>query len=290
MNHLKHYFVPASCYFFGGLLYFYIAKLFIRHYHLAGNSRAEVTIGTLITKAIVYIKRQDHILKGVGSVSSYKIKMLLAVLTVVFFLASLIIVFVFLVRKRQILKSVIIIPAVVGAYCLAFLPGIIENTGGVNVRTILGFYSLFFLFTVLLIASGVTDKIVSTGILGILSFTLSLFVLIMNGNELTQKAGNAIDNVWAKQVVYEIDKYQNESSQQIDFVYICDDGESQLCYMDINWARERILKIFDKNNVYIVSEMTPEEKSEFFKDKTWECFDADEQIVFEGNKAYVCAY
>ncbi|MCR5781389.1 MAG: glucosyltransferase domain-containing protein [Clostridia bacterium] len=287
---LKHYVAPAGCYILSGLSYFIIAKLLIKYLGIEGNVRADFTVQTLISKAVTYLTRQFYIWKGSGSIDSYKVKMLLASVTVGFFLVSLIYIVFRLIRKKQIAKSIVVFFALLTAYSLAFLPGIIESMPGVNVRTILGFYSIFFMFAGLCAASGDIPKAVYPPVIAVMTAVLCLFIFIMTGKELENKVGNTADNIWAKQIIYEIDRYQEENDVKIANVYICDDGDPQLNYMFIEWSRDGILKVFDSNNNYDVSEMTEEEQKRVFDNKTWEHFDADEQLVFDGDTLYVCAY
>lgn len=113
---------------------------------------------------------------------------------------------------------------------------------------------------------------------------------------------NALDTVYAKMIMNEIEKYEEQTGNVVYYFETIGDGYAP-AYYDESWIH------YDQINGRVIGQATrtlleavegrvfesrgdfPEDVyTEYFKDKDWDTFDLNEQLVIIGDTAYLCVY
>lgn len=227
-------------------------------------------------------------------------------LWVLVFLVALLCVLGYLLWKNRcgFASSLLVFLAFIGCYACVFAPHLFTNGVYPAVRTMFSFFSVFsFLCIIILyILHRNHKKLPMALIYAILAF------LIINTVKIQQVAAeqfavNIADRTEAVQVINAIDKYENATGNTIDTIAYRSDAQRSRTYPGItntfldfgrradaaSWAVVNRLSYYSGKSYTQIS-MSKEEYSLHFPEKDWYVFDAEEQLVFEGNVMYWALY
>ncbi len=112
---------------------------------------------------------------------------------------------------------------------------------------------------------------------------------------------NALDEVYVNMVYEEILKYEKESGIQVTKLAVMKDAYAPSCYSQLSDISAPVnARTIDEVPVSIIQVVTGRDlektdmpaaiRDKYFKDKDWDHFDADEQLVIEGDTAYWCVF
>lgn len=201
-------------------------------------------------------------------------------------------------------SSLLVFLAFIGCYACVFAPHLFTNGVYPAVRTMFSFFSVFsFLCIILLYIIRRSHKEPPMALIyAILAF------LIINTVKIQQVAAeqfavNVADRTEAVQVINAIDKYEKATGNTIDTIAYHSDAQLSKTYPGItntfldfgrradaaSWAVVNRLSYYSGKSYTQIS-MTKEEYSLHFPEKDWYVFDAEEQLIFEGNVMYWALY
>lgn len=265
-------------------IYYFVGVLLQKAFNVAPNSRASMSIKTIIDNSIYFIKNQHSFLKGKGFFST-EILTICYLAVAVIFVISLVM---FWRKTRQTAKTIFIGLSFMAAYVAAYLPGLVSTSHGT--RTICALFSVFALFAIGAVAL-YKNKVLSIVLacILILVFALNIYKTVDMG--INQIIGNTKEAEYADSVAYTIEKYEKKNKVAVDNIGITydkhSDAEGEALYLD--YAIKPLLQIHISNDICFVE--TPEGiVNTYFSEKDWQNFDAEEQIVFDNNTAYICIY
>ncbi len=112
---------------------------------------------------------------------------------------------------------------------------------------------------------------------------------------------NTLDKVYAKMVVNEIEKYENETGTEVRYVSVEKDISSPFAYDEVSYHRyqinERIIGQASLSYIEVITgrhfewcEFSKKVWDEHFADRNWDSLDLGEQLVIEGDTAYWCLF
>ena len=252
--------------------------------NIVPNSRASMNIYTVIENIKYFAKQQHSFLKGRGFFST-------EILTICYFFVAIIFLFSLIMFWRKTLqtsKTLIIAIAFVLAYCSSYLPGLVSTSHGT--RTICALFSVFALFAVGAI-SLYQNRVLSAILVCVLFLVFGINMYKNTDGGINQIISNTKEILYIKDVVNEIEKQEEKNIIAIDTIGICydknRDSEAEALY--VNYAIKPLIQMNTDKEMKFVD--VPENiVNNFFKEKDWKYFDADKQIVFDKNVAYVCIY
>jgi hypothetical protein len=141
-------------------------------------------------------------------------------------------------------------------------------------------------------------------LLTILSVAFLVNVYHVQAMSVNQYANNRLDQDYAMNVSYEIKRYEQETGEEVKRIAFCLDSNSAYAYYgniryviaDMNeraarteWANAQLISYYARRNFEKV-EMDENVYNESFKDKNWDFFIAEEQMVFRGDTVYIAVY
>ena len=137
------------------------------------------------------------------------------------------------------------------------------------------------------------------GIVGVLYVMIHLFFsdLIITDHFVS----NAIDEVYVNMLYTEILKYENETGIEVKKLAVMNDIDSPPFYKQVSYVsgqiNERAIDSGPISVIRIVTGRTFEKidmpkniREQYFKDKNWDYFDLEQQLVIEGDTAYWCVF
>lgn len=162
---------------------------------------------------------------------------------------------------------------------------------------------LFFMVQGLLLVSSyaVSDKAFHAflGVAGVLYMLLHLFFagFIVSDHFVS----NALDEAYINMLYTEIMKYEAETGIEVTRLAVMKDAYSPSSYEQISYVsgqiNERTIDAVPVSIIQVVTgrqlekvDMPAEIRDKYFKDKDWESFDLDEQLVIEDDTAYWCIF
>ena len=114
---------------------------------------------------------------------------------------------------------------------------------------------------------------------------------------------NMLEKDHAKQIEYEIRKYEQTTGTKIKYICFYQDNIPQYKYGDIllKPGEDMLYNVYlvDWGNIYALNFYTnlnlekkpPEEQySQYFAEYNWDCISLQEQLLFEGNTSHYCVY
>ncbi len=112
---------------------------------------------------------------------------------------------------------------------------------------------------------------------------------------------NKLDKVYADMVYEEITKYEKETGVPVTKLAVVHDAYTPFSYIGISYTsdqiNERALATVPGPLIEVMTgkkferiEMPQEVYEQYFKDKDWDSFDPEEQLVIEGDTAYWCIF
>ena len=266
------------------VLYYLIGIGIQKILNITPNSRASMSLQTVIDNVKYFIKQQHSFLKGRGFFSS-------EILTVCYLMVFAIFIFsliMFWRKSRQTAKTIFIGLSFVAAYICAYLPGLVSTSHGT--RTICALFSVFALFAIGAVAlhhHRITSAILACILY--LVFALNIYKTVDMG--VNQIVGNTKEATYADNIAYSIEKYEQKNKLSVTSIGIAYDKhgdiDSEALYVD--YAIEPLLQMHIGKDIKYI-EVPDSVVNKYFAEKDWTSYDAEEQIVFDKNTAYVCVY
>ena len=283
---INNYIKPAAVVFVSGISYFVIGKFVLADSGLQENSRIALSLQQVVDNVVYFATHQHSYLKGRGFFST-------ELLTVLFLLIGLLwfaCVMVDWLKNRKHIRTLFLLISYAVAYLGTDLCGILSLSHAA--RAMFPLFSVFALFTMGILAFN-NKKIIKTAVLLIVVIALSMNMIKIVEREALLKQQNAEDFLWASQVVYEIEKYEKENGITITAIELCDDAKTSPGYgesiRNVSYARKAILTLSSGRD-FSYKAMSDDKYKEYFKNKDWSVFDAQEQMIFEGDTLYLCCY
>ena len=191
-------------------------------------------------------------------------------------------------KTLQTSKTLIIAIAFVLAYCSSYLPGLVSTSHGT--RTICALFSVFALLSVGAI-SVYHNKVLSVILVCVLGLVFGLNMYKNTDRGINQIISNTKEIVYVNNIVNEIDKYEQKNDVVIDTIGICYDknGDSETEALYVDYAIRPLIQLNTDKEMKFVD--VPESiVNNYFEGNDWIMFNADKQIVYKKNVAYICVY
>lgn len=188
-----------------------------------------------------------------------------------------------------------------GSWFMSFAPYFIADIVWMPPRTL---FSLFaFLALPGMWAVSISDKKTNA----IIALIYAVFLLVMAVGiqrvSINNYAGNKVDQEICNIIIHKIDRYEEETGNIIDKIAVRNDGDMQYSYSGVDYTiLDTNLRAFsvpwsDVSSIEFYSgrdfqrvEMTIEEYIEIFGERSWNYFDSEEQIYFDGTTMYLAIY
>ncbi len=279
-----YYIKPILFIVFSTILYYLIGVILQKLMYISPNPRASLNLHTVIENIKYFVKQQHSFLKGRGFFTT-EIMTICYLLVAIIFLVSL---FMFWRKSLQTAKTIFIAVAFVSAYAISYLPGLVSTSHGT--RTICALFSVFALLSVGAI-SVYQNKVLSAILVCVLVlvFGLNMYKNIDRG--INQIISNTKEIVYVNNIVNEIDKYEQKNDVVIDTIGICYDknGDSETEALYVDYAIRPLIQLNTDKEMKFVD--VPESiVNNYFEGNDWIMFNADKQIVYKKNVAYICVY
>lgn len=281
------YLKPCVFILVNSVIYYLLGMVLQRLLHIVPTSRASLTLSTVLDNAKYFFSHQHSFLKGRGAFST-------EILTICYL--SVFVIFVFSLvmfwRKTRKTAAVILIgSSFLAAYLTAYLPGLVSSTQARNgTRTICALFSIFALFSIGAIAL-YRHRVTNVLLAAILILVFALNVYQTVEMEITQIIGNTNETAYAKNIAHEIELHEKNSGTSIKNIGICYDknGDSNAIEVYTDFVADAMFKL-NLNQAVNTVEVPESIYQKNFADKDWQWFNANEQIVFDKDTAYICIY
>lgn len=281
---LLFYLKPFLFIVINSALYYLIGVVIQKILNITPNPRASMSLQTVIDNINYFIRQQHSFLKGRGFFSSE----VLTICYIIVFVVFIVSLFLYWKKNHQTAKTVFIGLSFVAAYICAYLPGLVSTSHGT--RTICALFSVFALFAIGAVALN-HNRIISTVLICtlFLVFSLNVFKTVEMG--IYQIVGNTKEATYADNIAYAIDKYEQTNKMSVTFIGIAYDkhGDTDAEALYVDYAIEPLLQMHVGKDIKYV-EVPDNVINTYFIDKDWTSYDAEEQIVFDKNIAYICVY
>lgn len=287
-NNIKNIFIYCIklllFFVFNSLIYFISGVIIQKLLNIVPNPRASINIYTVIENIKYFARQQHSFLKGRGFFST-------EVLTICYFLVAIIFLFsliAFWKKTSQTAKTVFIAIAFVFAYFSSYLPGLVSTSHGT--RTICALFSVFALLSVGAI-SVYHNKVLSAILVCVLGLVFGLNMYKNTDRGINQIISNTKESLYVNDILNEIDKYEQKNDVIIDTIGICYDknGDSETEALYVDYAIMPLIQLNTDKKMKFVD--VPENiANKYFEENDWKKFDADKQIIYEKNVAYICVY
>ena len=278
------YIKPCAFIIVNSAIYYLLGLLLIKIFNVAPNPRASLTIRSIIENLIYFIKNQHSFLKGRGLFSS-EILTICYLMVFIIFIVSLII---YWKKRRQTAKTIFIGLSFIVAYIAAYLPGLVSTSHGT--RAICALFSVFALFAIGSIAL-YQHRVINIFLICILFLVFALNIYKTVDMGVNQIVGNTKEAAYADNIAYSIEKYEQTNKMSVTSIGIAYDkhGDTDAESLYVDYAIEPLFQMHIGKDIKYVE--VPESVTKtYFAEKDWTSYDAEEQIVFDKNIAYICVY
>lgn len=201
--------------------------------------------------------------------------------------------------KKEVVSFILLILLMTG---LVFLIPFIQSTYGFNPRIVFIFYTeQSLLFVAAFIFSDRRRRSLLCGI-----SCAWIMVQIVFGNVIMANhyLSNQLDLTYTQMVYNKVVNYEQETGMTVDKFCAINDINSPSSYDEVEYKRDQInergLSIEPYCLYLVVSgrkesnvqkvEMDPAVYSTYFKDKNWDYFDIDQQVIIQGDILYWCVF
>ena len=214
----------------------------------------------------------------------------------------LVIIILAILLKRSIADAVWTIIVLIGCYISIFLPHIVSSYIWAAPRTLIGLFC--FCGGVLCLGACVLSKSwikrLATGIASIFIVVSAVQIQIITVNNIVS---TRIDEIQIDEIQRTVDEYEKESGEYVTTFVVGDDTnkiwgnetvnytimDTNLRIMSVYYANVTAINYYTGRN-YQKKEMTEDEYQRYFDGKSYDYFDLDEQLKFDGDKAYLLIY
>lgn len=216
-----------------------------------------------------------------------------------------ILVFMSIIRKHQKRWNRGIYVTGIWVVCLlsAFLPHLFTTSVWPAQRTVVGFWGSF---SILLIAATILaerDGWMIRSALGIGIIILAVNIIFIQKIEMDLVISNRIDQEIAREIGQKIREYETETGNAVDTIAAGYDsnvtyryGVTQYDWCDTNvsglvkeWSDVNTINYYNGTH-YVRGQMDEQIYSDYIRDKNWDYFNPDQQLIFRENVLYMIRY
>lgn len=204
--------------------------------------------------------------------------------------------------EKQRIRRILSIAVALGmGYLLTLVPHLLSSNFWMTLRTL---PAVFLILALMLITSILCGKIhiqritLVSAVLTLLISSHSISIIITDHMTTVHT-----DLVEGRSILQEIQKYENETGTQIEELCFLRDRDMQHCYpgvktmwMDVNqrhltvlWEREPFMELLSGQDFTIIT-LDEQEAESIVQGRNWNYANYDEQISFDGNRAYIILY
>lgn len=137
------------------------------------------------------------------------------------------------------------------------------------------------------------------GVTGVLYMLLHLFFADFVVTD--HFVSNALDEVYVNMLYEEIVKYENETGMEVKKLAVTKDSYAPSYYEQVSYVsgqiNERTIDAVPVSLIKVITgkdlekvDMPKDIREKYFKDKDWDYYDLNEQLVIEGDTAYWCIF
>lgn len=187
-------------------------------------------------------------------------------------------------------------------YMIIFAPHLLTQNLWTAQRTIVSFFAFLSIIFIILFHLNYDNK-TSKFIFIIVVLFLCINVFQIQDIGINHFASNKLDQQYSIIVNQEIEKYEKQSHIKVTKIACVNDSHPSYSYQGIfytvydtnvrafvtPWADINMLNYYNKKN-YVKIDMNPTVYDKYFKDKNWDYFNPDEQLVFVGDTLYWIKY
>lgn len=284
------FFRPALLWTLSAVSYFATAKVICNISGIQPNPRIAHGLPDIFQNALHILRNVHSYVKGRGFFTS-------EVLTVCFLIAIALFAAALIhevIKNRNYACAGVVAVSAVVATLLSLLPAFLSCTSGTRAM-----FAVFAMYGFIALVIPQKVKVYSSMMTAVLVFVILLNIGKTIECEMNLKKINTADELWAKQVVAEIAAYETRSNTEIKVVFVADDGEwdsiaASCAYTQsaryVDYARTPLILLWSGDHDYAVENMPKNEYDKFFAGKNWDVYLPAEQIVFQGDTAYICCY
>lgn len=279
---LLHYLKPAVVIAVSGLVYLLIAKGVANAFAIQSNSRIYFSISLILEEIVYFLGNQHSFIKGRGYFSSEILTILFLMISIIWII-SLIVDF----KREDRKKAVALAGTSIIAYASVYSIGIVSSSH--ETRTILAFFTMYFLFSLEIILLN-KNEVVKTLIAILLIVVLFVNVFGIIKAEIKLKKTNVYDKLYFEYIVKVIDDYDIDKNEEITEIKICFDDKKEMLGDAIaaDYAATSYLQLLS-GKIYNVSYLGDDEKNRIFSQTNWTEL-SEEQFVFDDDTLYICVY
>lgn len=212
--------------------------------------------------------------------------------------------------SSQQIKRLFVLTAIL-SYLAAFAPHIIEAHIFLTPRSNVAVWSFIASLVLLVIVTWHNENVLQSNrvlslptiLKGSLTLLLIMSALMIQDIAQDVYISNEADRIHALAIGTAIRTYEEKSGVQVTKIGLTSDKKQTNAYSEVRYNRyemgHRILTIPYSyyclinymNGRELVNVPVPDEvHNRYFKDKNWDGFNVNEQLVFEGDTAYLCSY
>lgn len=218
-------------------------------------------------------------------------------------LCALIIAIIGLIKNRSISINSIVycICILIGGQVVIYTPDLFMRTG----LTLRSISPLFAIFTVLIVflALHIKKSKHMLIIIGVATFLLAGNFIATQKMAIASLQTNILEEYEAHVLFSYIKEYEKKENTKISYIGFCQDSKSMARYKEIDimpydelykkayvvsWADVYAVNYYTGQN-YVKKEV-PENVKGYFLNKDWNEFNAQEQVIFQGDTVYWCVY
>ena len=222
------------------------------------------------------------------------------------FLIALIFLTMFSLEKLPNRSKLYLFCILMTTYIMSYIFAIVATFVWLSPRVLVGIYVFLFVFANICIYGLVTyrkhNKIWAVFIVAIGLFLVHTYSC-GHGIIMDHFINNAVDQEYARQICYEIDKYEKENNLEVRTIAVGSDSQiawknagvdrmaynvNERAYLN-DWSDVSLLN-FVSNRLFIRKNMTDEQYKRYFQQTDWTQFDPSEQLYFEGDTLYWVKY
>lgn len=207
----------------------------------------------------------------------------------------------FALKKHRMRRFLAIGTALGSGYLLTLIPHIFSSSLWVTLRTLPAvFVILSLLFVATILCGGTMIRKIS-GLLILIAIMVGSFsISVIITDHMTTVHTDIVEG---KSILHRIEEYEKETGLMVNELYIMPDDrltpyypgvktmwmDINLRHMTVEWEKEPFLEILSGRDFSVVS-LSPKDAEPYVQGRNWNYADYDEQISFDGNRAYVILY
>jgi hypothetical protein len=273
----------------------YYSSKFLALLGIISTSQKNAGLSTGLHEKVLYLFQQmkELLESSLQLLPPVYLPLLVLILLVVFPIC------VFIKNKNKQLVSFVLFLLLM-AILINLIP-FIQTSAGFNPRVVFVFYTA--VGTLFLISSPYCGKKFQRSISGVFVIFLLIQTVFCNVIMANHYLSNQLDLAYTQQVFNKVCKYEQETGIKVTRFSAVTDSNSPNSYDCVQFKRdqinERSLSIEPYSLYRMIAgstedlsrtEMDPAIYEKYFKGRNWDYFDADEQVVIQGDTVYWCIF